>query len=400
MTELPPTPAPASSGPSRLLSLDVFRGATLAAMLVANNPGDWKYAFPAFKHAPWDGYTFTDLIFPGFVFIMGVAMTFSFARRLAEGGNRKALLIQMIRRTLILILLGLTLQAFSYFLLHNPESARKFRFPGVLQRLALCYFGAGLVLLTGWRARGQAAVAAALLLGYYVLMRFVPVPGYGAGQLGPDGGNWASWIDNKVFGAHAYLFLKKTGMWHDPEGLLSTLPAIGSALLGTITGYLLRDKAKPAFEKVSAMMAWGLAVLVVGLTWGYFFPVNKNLWTSSFVLVAGGWSLLGLGACYYCTDIRRVTWWTKPFEILGTNAIFTYFTVGLFTVLSIYIKWEGADGKKIALKTWLYNNLIKSWVEPLFGSNMSSLGWGLFYIGMWTLLVYVLLYRRRIFIKV
>lgn len=400
MTEPTPVPAAASSAPSRLLSLDVFRGATLAAMLVANNPGDWKHSFPAFKHAPWHGCTFTDLIFPGFVFIMGVAMTFSFARRLAEGGNRKALLIQMIRRTLILILLGLALQALSYGLLHNPESARKFRFPGVLQRLALCYFGAGLVLLTGWRARGQAAVAAALLLGYYFLMRFVPVPGFGAGQLGPDGGNWSSWIDNKVFGPHAYLYLKETGMWHDPEGLLSTLPAIASALLGTITGYLLRDKTKPAFEKVSAMMAWGLAVLVVGMIWGHFFPVNKNLWTSSFVLVAGGWSLLGLGACYYCTDIRRVTWWTKPFEILGTNAIFTYFTVGVFTVLSIYIKWEGADGKKIALKTWLYNNLVKSWVEPLFGSNMASLGWGLFYIGLWTLLVYVLLYRRRIFLKV
>jgi predicted acyltransferase len=398
--EAPPPPAGTSPASGRLLALDVFRGATLAAMLIANNPGDWSRKFPAFEHAHWNGCTFTDLIFPGFVFIMGVAMTFSFARRIAEGGNRGALIIQLIRRTLILIALGLALQALSYGLLHDPDSPRKFRYPGVLQRIALCYFFAGLVLLTGLRARGQAVVAAVLLIGYHFLMKYVPVPGFGAGKLGPEGGNWATFIDDRIFGAHGYLFLKETKLWHDPEGLLSTIPAIATALIGTITGYLMRDKARAPFEKVAALMAWGFAVLVVGLTWSYFFPANKNLWTSSFVMIAGGWALLGLGACYYCTDIRRVTWWTKPFVVLGTNAIFTYVTVGMFTILSIYIKWEGADGKKVALKTWLYEHLVKSWVEPALGANASSLGWGIFYIAVWTLLVGVLLYRKRIFIKV
>lgn len=394
------TSAGTSPASGRLLSLDVFRGATLAAMLIANNPGSWSHKYPGFGHASWDGFTFTDLIFPAFVFIMGVAMTFSFARRVAEGGSGKALLVQLVRRTAILILLGLALQALSYGLLHSPDSPRKFRFPGVLQRIALCYFFAGLVLLTGLRARGQAVVAAVLLIGYHIIMKYVPVPGFGAGKLGPEGGNWATFLDDKIFGAHGYKFLKETSQWHDPEGLFSTVPAIATALLGTITGYLLRDRTRADYEKVAKVGVWGAVLLVVGLIWSYWFPLNKNLWSPSFVLWAGGWSLLGLGACYYCTDIRRITWWTKPFVVLGTNAIVTFFTVGVFTILSIWIKWEDGTGRKIALKTWLYENLVKSWVEPAFGPEASSLGWGIFYIAVWTLLVGVLLYRKRIFIKV
>lgn len=388
-----------SPAAGRLLSLDVFRGATLAAMLIANNPGEWRHKFPAFGHAAWHGVTFTDLIFPGFVFIMGVAMTFSFARRLAEGGDKRALFIQMVRRTLLLILLGLFLQTLSYLLLRSPDSERLFRYPGVLQRLALCYFFAGLVLLAGARARGQAIVAAVLLVGYHCLMKYVPVPGFGAGQLGRDGGNWASYIDDKVFGAHAYMYLKESKQWHDPEGLLSTLPAVASCLLGTITGYLVRDKAKTAFEKVSMMMVWGFVLVTAGLTWGYFFPINKNLWTSSFVLVAGGWALLGLGACYYCLDIRKVTWWCKPFVVLGTNAIVTYVSVGVFTILSLWIKF-GPEDNRVSLKAVLYENLIKSWAEPLFGPNVSSLSWGLFYIGVWTVVIGLLLFRRGIFVRI
>lgn len=385
---------------ARLLSLDVFRGLTLAAMLIANNPGDWKSIFPAFKHAQWHGCTFTDLIFPGFVFIMGVAMTFSFARRLDEGGGNRKLFLQVIRRTLILIGLGLALAGFSYLLLHDPDSPRKFRFPGVLQRIALCYFFASLVLMSGLRARGQAVVAAALLVGYHIVMKYVPVPGFGPGDLRPEGANMATWLDDKIFGAHAYKYFEEVKLWHDPEGLLSTIPAIATALLGTITGYTLRNKETGDHQKVSSLMVWGFALVVVGLIWSYQFPLNKNLWSPSFVLFAGGWALLGLGACYWLLDIRRIGWWSKPFLILGTNAIFTYFTVGIFTILSIYLKVGDGAGGEIPIKTWLYRNLVESWLLPLAGPNAASLGYGIFYIAFFTLLVGVLLYRKRIFIKV
>ncbi len=394
--------APALSAPpaqSRLLSLDVFRGFTLAMMLIANNPGDWKNVLPPFKHADWHGCTFTDLIFPAFVFIMGVAMTFSFARRLSEGAVKGKLFVQVIKRTLILIALGLFLAGFSYWLRHDPESPKKLRFPGVLQRLALCYFFASLVLMSGLRARGQAIVAALLLAGYHLAMKYIPVPGYGAGVLELPG-NLATYLDDKIFGPHAYKYIKEANMWHDPEGLPSTLPAIATALLGTITGYVIRDKAIGDYEKVSRLMVRGFALVVGGWLWGYSFPLNKNLWTSSFVLFTAGWSLLGLGACYWLTDIKRINWWTKPFIVLGTNAIFTYVTVGIATILSIVIKVGDGEGGEILLKTWLYNNLVKSWMEPLFGPSWSSLGYGVFYISLWTLLVGVLLYRKRIFIRV
>lgn len=384
---------------ARLVSLDVFRGLTLAAMLIANNAGDWRNVYAPFKHAEWHGCTFTDLIFPGFVFIMGVAMTFSFARRLAEGADKGKLFVQVVKRTLILIALGLVLAGFSYWLRYDPDSPKKLRFPGVLQRLALCYFFASLVLMSGLKARGQAVVVAVLLGGYHLVMKYVPVPGYGAGVLELPG-NLATWLDDKVFGAHAYKYLKEVDMWHDPEGLLSTVPAIATALLGTITGYTIRNKSLGDHEKVSGMMAWGLGLIVTGLLWSASFPLNKNLWSPSFVLYAGGWALLGLGACYWLCDIKRVNWWTLPFVILGTNAIFTYFTVGIFSILSITIKVSDGDGGEILLKTWLYENLVKSWLEPLISPQAASLGYGLFYIGLWTVLVGVLLYRKRIFIRV
>ena len=395
--------ASATEKSGRLLSLDVFRGFTLAMMLIANNPGDWSKKFAPFGHAEWNGCTFTDLIFPSFVFIMGVAMTFSFARRLGEGADKGKLFLQVIKRTVILIALGIGLAAFGYYLRDahpTPDNPKLLRFPGVLQRLALCYFFTSLILMTGLRARGQAVVAAILLVGYHMAMKYIPVPGYGPGVLEIPG-NFASYIDTHVFGAHNYTYLKESGTWHDPEGLFSTIPAIGTTLIGTITGYLIRDKNRDGYDKAATMLTWGLALVIAGWLWDSKFPMNKNLWTSSFVLFAGGWSLMGLGACYWLTDMKRITWWTKPFLVLGTNAIFTYVAVGIFTLLSIYaIKWQGPDGKEIALKTWLYQNLVKSWVEPLFGPEASSLGWGIFYIALFTLLVYLLLYRRKIFIRV
>lgn len=386
--------------PARLLSLDVFRGFTLAMMLIANNPGSWSHMYAPFKHAEWNGCTFTDLIFPSFVFIMGVAMTFSFGRRLDEKHSKAQLLGKVVVRSVVLILLALIPSAVWYYTREpNPDSVKLLRFPGVLQRLGVVYFLASLVLLAGLKARGQAVVAALLLVGYHLLMKYVPVPGYGAGVLEKPG-NLASYIDTQVFGAHNYEYLKASGTWHDPEGLLSTLPAVASCLIGCVTGYLVRSKTRDGYDKAATMMVWGLGLVVAGWLWAYQFPLNKNLWSPSFVLFAGGWSLLGLGACYWLTDMKRITWWTKPFIVLGTNAIFTFVSVGIVSVAAGRIKWQQDDGSTITLRNWVFNNLVKSWVEPLLGPNGASLGFGIFYIGLWTLMVYLLLYRKKIFIRV
>lgn len=454
----------------RLLSLDVFRGFTLAMMLIANNPGSWTNILPPFAHAPWHGCTFTDLIFPAFVFIMGVAMTFSFARRLAQGDDRGDLFVQVTWRAMMLIFLGLMLHSFSYWLGYdaekvpragvfgwalaamfvgsmaltwvfdsakklakgdegrrkllqivccvalalifvllfygfgswlgyNPDSSKKLRIPGVLQRLGVCYFFAATVLVLGFKARGQAVIALALLVGYHLIMKYVPVPGVGAGMLDSKGTNLATHVDDLIFGSHGWQYQKDVDKWYDPEGLLSTIPAVASALLGCITGYLVRNKETTGYEKVSKMMVWGLGLLIAGWLWAYSFPLNKGMWSPSFVLYTAGWSMLGLGATYWLTDIKGIKWWTFPFIVLGTNAIFTFFSVGIASRLSTYFK-VGSGDDAVTIKTWVYDNLIGSWLEPLAGPAWGSLGYGVIYIGLWTFLVWALLYRNRIFIRV
>src|SRR5215213_7009765 len=244
-------------GVTRLLSLDAFRGLTVAGMILVNNPGTWGAIYSPLEHASWHGWTPTDLVFPFFLFIVGVSITLALSRRAESAGGKRDLYVKIVRRSLIIFALGLFLAGFPSFDLST------IRIPGVLQRIAVCYLVASVIFLnTDWRK--QLYVAAALLLGYWALMTLVPVPGYGPGDLGSKEWNLAAYVDRAVFGSHVWRFAKV----FDPEGLLSTLPAIATTLAGVLTGRLLRSRRGP-LEKVSAMFVAGAGLVVAGWAWNY-----------------------------------------------------------------------------------------------------------------------------------
>jgi predicted acyltransferase len=306
----------------RLLSLDVFRGITIAGMLLVNNAGDWDHIFQPLEHAAWHGCTATDLIFPSFLFIMGVAMSFSFSRRSDSTSGSGRMLLRILRRTVILFALGLALNGMAYWALHNPGDPGGLRILGVLQRIAICYFVVAMFLLAGIRPVLQAILGIVLLLIYHCLMKHVNVPGYGRGVL-ENPGNLASWIDNRLLGPHAYELNEKTGTWHDPEGLLSTIPAIASTLSGTIAGTSLRDKLRTGYEKVAVLFVCGCSLIVISRLWAYQFPYNKNLWSPSYVLLSSGWAMNALAACMWLVDLTGQRTWATQFLIFGMNPIVT-----------------------------------------------------------------------------
>lgn len=380
--------------PGRLISLDAFRGMTIAGMILVNNAGDWSNQYKPLGHAAWHGCTATDLIFPFFLFIMGVAMTFSFSHRLEEPGGRRALLGQVLRRTLLLFGLGMLLNLIAYVAAPWVESLR---IPGVLQRIALCYLVVSLIGLRT-QVRGQALWTIGLLGGYWAAMKFIPVPGHGAGILDKVG-NLASYLDTQIFGITNYEFDTVKGIGHDPEGLLSTLPAIATTLTGLLAGQWIRRKDRDGNEKTAGLATAALVLLVLGALWHYEFPYNKNLWTSSYVLHTSGWGLLTFAACYWVIDVKGRSAWTKPFVVYGTNAIAAYFGASAMAWLTILIRIPQGEGKSIFLKTWLYDNLFKSWIPGLFGDKASSAAYGIMYVLIWLGLMGIL-YRKKIFIKV
>jgi predicted acyltransferase len=372
--------APAAT---RLRSLDVFRGMTVAGMILVNNPGSWSAIYSPLEHAEWHGWTPTDLVFPFFLFIVGVSITLALSRRAETAGSKRDLYWKILRRSLIIFGLGLFLAGFPSFDLST------IRIPGVLQRIAVCYLFTSVIFLnTGWRK--QLYIAAALLLGYWALMTLVPVPGFGAGVLGSKEGNLAAYVDRAVFGGHVWRQAKV----YDPEGLLSTLPAIATTLAGVLTGHLLRSR-RGAHEKVSAMFVAGVACVVAGWAWNYWFPVNKPLWTSSYVLFTAGMALQLLAVCYWVIDIKGYTRWTLPFVVFGTNALAVFFLTGLCPRLFNMIKLTGADGKPQGLLGYLHQTLFASWMAPV----NASLAYAVCFVLVWLGLMW-LLYRRNIFIKV
>jgi predicted acyltransferase len=367
------------AGSDRLLSLDAFRGLTIAGMILVNNPGSWSHVYPPLAHAAWHGWTPTDLIFPYFLFIVGVAIPFSFRRRLEAGDSRRDLFAHVVRRALVIVALGLAMRAIPDF------DFVGMRWPGVLQRIGVVYLAAaGLYLAAGPRARG--AWTATLLLGYWALMTLVPVPGYGAGDLSPEG-NLAAWLDRTLMGGHLY-----REAW-DPEGLLSSLPAVGTSLLGIFTGeWLLSGKDRPVLTR--GMLGAGALLVPLGLAWGVLFPINKNLWTSSYVVFTAGTALLLFGATYWLVDVRRRRGpWLTPFLIYGTNAIAVFVASGMMTKMMGRIRVGGPEGP--SLYGWIYRNAFQSWAGDLNG----SLAFAVAYVLLWLALL-TPLYRRRIFIKV
>jgi len=383
--ERPAAPAPAAEAAGRmgrLASLDAFRGLTIAGMLLVNNPGTWSAIYPPLRHAEWHGWTPTDLIFPFFLFIVGVAMVLSFERLEARGAGRGALLAKAARRAAILFALGLVLHGFPRYDLST------IRIPGVLQRIALAYLCATpAVLWLKWR--GQALLCAVLLLGYWALLTLVPVPGGAAGVLEP-GQDLGAWLDRAVFGTQHLWSQSRT--W-DPEGLLSTLPAIGTVLLGVLTGRWLRSDRTP-LEKTVGLFVAGNVGLFLGLVWNAVFPINKPLWTSSYVVFTGGMACHVLGLCYWLIDVRGNRLWAKPFIIYGMNAIAAFFLSSLFARILNLIR-VGAEGQEVALKTWIFQNFYASWLAPV----NASLAYAVTYVLLWLGVMWAL-YRKRIFIKV
>lgn len=375
----------ASAPPTeRLLSLDVFRGLTIAAMLLVNNPGSWEHVYRPLEHAEWNGWTPTDLVFPFFLFIVGVATTFSLGGLMDQGAGRAGLFRKVVIRAALIFALGLLLQGFPHYDLAH------LRIPGVLQRIALSYLlAAVIVLLTG--VRGQALTLLGLLLGYWILMTLVPVPGVGSGVLEPEK-NLSNWLDLRVLGVnHVWL---ETRTW-DPEGLLSTLGAVGSVLCGVLAGHWVRSGRGPGVKAFGFLYAGGMTLLV-GWIWSHVFPINKSLWTSSYVLLSAGIACLVLAATYWLVDMKGYRRWTWPFLVFGTNAIAAYWLSSLCAIMLGWVMVPGlAEGEPVVLKAYVYETFYASWLDP---AN-ASLAYALSYVVLWLGLLSIL-YRRRIFIRI
>lgn len=367
----------------RLLSLDVFRGMTIAGMILVNNPGSWSYVYAPLGHADWDGWTPTDLVFPFFLFIVGVAIPYSLGGKIERGEAQKKIVAGILRRSAILFALGLFLNAFPF---SPPGSIFALRIPGVLQRIAVCFLFASLIFIKT-KIRGQLIWTIALLALYWILMKVVPVPGYGAGVLTPEG-SLEGFIDRLLLSGHIY---KPT---HDPEGILSTLPATATALCGILAGQWLKSP-RAMEERTNGMLIVGIALLAVGKFMGLWFPINKNLWSSSYVVFTAGAALLFLGICYWLIDLKGYRKWAQPFIVFGSNAITVYVASGIVADLLNVIKVTGANGEQRALKQYLYENLFASWAGAMNGSLLFAISYVLLWLApMW------LLYRKKIFIKV
>ena len=376
---------------ARLVSLDVFRGATIAGMMLVNNPGDWGHIYPPFEHAAWNGWTFTDTIFPFFLWIVGVAMTFSFAKRIERGADTKRLAMHVLARSASIVGIGLFLNGFPFGLLFGHDfSFATMRFPGVLQRIGICYLAAGLVVLkTSWRQ--QAWIILGLLVVYWMAMFLIPVPGYGAGVLDPKG-NLCWYIDSNVFGRHTWTGAPVPGF--DPEGIFSTLPAIATTLFGVLTGHLLRSRRSKE-DKVILMFAAGDVLLLAGLVMDNWLPINKNMWTSSYAVFMAGLAMNILALLYWIIDTKGYGRWAKPFAIYGLNAITMFVLAGLFGRLGWLIKLHDASGNVITLKTWYYQLLFTPIAGPMIASFLHSLAYvaGLYLIA-W------IMYKKNWIIKV
>ena len=367
---------------TRLVSLDVFRGITIAGMVLVNNPGTWAHIYWPLDHAEWHGWTPTDLIFPFFLFIVGVAIPLGLGKRVERGDKSKAIFLKILYRTVVIFLLGEFLAGFPYF--HFSTM----RIPGVLQRIAVCYFFAAIIFIKT-RPRTQALIALALLIGYSLLMRYVPAPGYYAGDLTKDG-SLASYVDRWVFRAHIW----KQGKVYDPEGLLSTMGALATTLFGVLTGNRLRCETRTPIEKVAHMFIAGVCCVAIGWAWNFWFPINKALWTSSYVFFTSGLALQFLALLYWLIDIKDYKKWTKPFVVFGVNAIVLFVGTGVMARLMGLIKlpWGAAQ---ISLQGWIFNKLFLTWASPI----NASLAFAICFILLWLGLMWIL-YSRKIFIKI
>ncbi|MBB6145094.1 putative acyltransferase [Silvibacterium bohemicum] len=368
----------------RLKALDVLRGLTVAVMIMVNTSGDSRHTFPILAHSRWNGCTLADVVFPCFLFMVGISSVFSVSGRLGRGVPKRAILAQAARRSVVLFLLGLAINSFDGLSLHT------LRVYGVLQRIAFCYL-AGTAMLLWWRSRTIAAVLLSTLLGYWALLRFAPVPGLGlpgstVAFLDPVA-NLPAWLDRHLVPtAHLYRHT-----FYDPEGLLSSVSAVASTLMGVLSGKWIRAK-RTSSQALPGLLAAGLTCAAAGLIWEPWFPWNKRLWTGSFVLWTGGLSLIALCLLLWLVDVRQFgKRWTYPAIVFGTNAlaayVFSEFLAGLLHVIHL----PGG----ITIQHWLYHPLAASIPNP----SIAALTYAILFVAVCFLPAW-LLYRRRIFLKI
>jgi predicted acyltransferase len=378
----------------RLIALDVFRGLTIASMLLVNNPGTWSAIYPPLEHAEWHGWTPTDLIFPFFLFIVGITT------ELSKKDPKR-----IVRRGLLIVLCGLLLNAFPFFwwgkIAGNADPtfldrvlyrAQHLRFAGVLQRIGIAYMCAALLTLRTTR-RQQVAIVTAILIGYWLVMSLVPVPGtgtIGALLLDQPDKNLAAWSDRLILGTNHIWASSKT--W-DPEGPLSTIPAIGTAMLGIFAGRWIADKRRALMERVLGLYGVGCVAMVAGSLWSWVFPINKNLWTSSYVVFTAGFACVVLATCIWIIDIRQIRGWTKPFVIYGVNPLVAFIGSGVMARLIGSLIKVNVDGKPVPLQAWSFQIF-----KLLFPLKFASLLWGVSFVALWLGILW-LLYRRNIVVR-
>lgn len=428
-------------GQNRLISLDVFRGMTIAGMVLVNNPGSWSAIYSPLEHAEWHGITPTDFIFPFFLFIVGVAIPIALGKRIAEGVTKKTYW-KILSRAAIIFGLGLFMAAFPivnlsesdipmvvkflamivmmaavYFWLVNKNreaigaiilvtillvglylagytlAFRNFmtlRIPGVLQRIAVCYAIVSIMFLhTDWKKLSLIGVI--LLLFYWLVMTIVPVPNCEITTIDDKACNLAAYIDRLILTEN---HIWRTSKVFDPEGILSTIPAIVTTISGVLTGMWLKSERSET-EKAGGILFFGVVAVAVGWCWNFFFPFNKALWTSSYVVYTSGLALCFLGFCYWLIDIKGYKNWTKPFVIFGMNALALFVFSGLFAKMMGIIKITNADGSQDSLQGWMFKTIFLPLAEPVNASLIFAISFILFCLFlMW------LLYRKNIYIKV
>jgi predicted acyltransferase len=379
-----------SSG-KRLVSLDYFRGATVAAMILVNNPGSWSHIYGPLKHADWHGWTPTDLIFPFFLFIVGVSIVLAFTKAKAKGVKDSDLTKKTLIRAAKIFGLGLVLASFPIFSFADGfglhSNLTEIRIPGVLQRIAICYaIGAFLFLYT--TPKTQFSILGLLLIGYWLMMTLIPVPGYGPGAIDIPEGNFAAYIDQLLLDGH---------MWKeawDPEGFLSTLPAIASTLIGVWTGRILTSDHSSEASRTLQFFVWGFILITAGYLWSWIFPINKNIWTSSYTLFTGGQAMCLFGLSYWFIDVKGRNKYTDWGVAFGLNAITVFFLSGIVGRLMFLIKFT-YNNEVYTLKNWLYEVVFKAILSPINAS--------LLYAVCWIIMFYLLanwMKRKNIIIKV
>ncbi len=367
----------------RVLSLDFFRGLTVAGMILVNNPGDWSHIYAPLEHSKWNGCTPTDLVFPFFLFIVGVSIVFAMASKKTDPANHRAIILKALRRSVTIYLIFLILNLIHKFDLQHV------RILGVLPRIAIVFFICTVIFVKTSR-KTQLWIFWIILIAYYFVMNYIPVPGYGPSNLEPAT-NLAAWFDTTI--------LTPNHMWSgskifDPEGILSTIPAIGTCLLGVFTGTWLQRKDRSADNKIAWLFSIAVLLVIGGLIWDEFFPMNKALWTSSFVLFTGGLAMTVLAISYWLIDVNGRHKYIEPFVAFGSNAIVIYVVSGYLPLLIGAIPVNDGGQPSNAWQ-YVYHHLFESWLSPINASAASALT----YVILLSIPM-IIMYRKKIFIRI